>query len=93
MKYKMDDTVLYRIVQIVQEAILMGLECGDCLRQIEMTPAENDPGKLVLTSEYKSNVAKMHEEWLKKAEELKASECSTEECASCPHSCGSKIIS
>lgn len=72
MKYKLDDSVLHRIVQIVQEAFLTGTDCADIMRQIEL---EDRGGlmighpTLVLTEDYKQMVKRQHEEMLKFAEE------------------------
>jgi hypothetical protein len=72
MKYKLDDSVLHRIVQIVQEAFLTGVDCADIMRQIELEHKGGiamGPAKLTLTEEYKELVKRQHEEMLKFAEE------------------------
>ena len=55
---KLDDSVLVRIVQIIQEAMLTGTDCGDYMRLIELETSEND--KLVLTQNYVDTVKKEH---------------------------------
>jgi hypothetical protein len=65
-KYNLDDSVLHRIVQIVQEAFLTGVDCADIMRQIELEPKGSS---LVLTDGYKELVKRQHEEMLKFAEE------------------------
>lgn len=68
---KLDDTVLVRIVQIIQEAMLTGTDCVDYMRLIELEESGDD-GKLVLTENYKDTVKKEHNdllEFAKKAEQ------------------------
>lgn len=69
MKSKLHDTVLMRIVQIIQEAMLVGVDCVDIMRQVEVefSPEEN---KLVLTEDYKKMIVEHHEKWLEEAEKL-----------------------
>jgi hypothetical protein len=55
---KLDDSVLVRIVQIIQEAMLTGTDCVDYMRLIELETSEND--KLVLTQNYVDTVKKEH---------------------------------
>ena len=55
---KLDDSVLGRIVQIIQEAMLTGTDCVDYMRLIELETSEND--KLVLTQNYVDTVKKEH---------------------------------
>ena len=69
--YKLDDSVLHRIVQIVQEAFLTGIDCTDIMRQIELEPHAQD-SKLVLTPAYKAMVERQHEEMLKFAAEAQS---------------------
>lgn len=69
-KYTFSDEVWHRVVQIVQEAMIMGVDCVDLLRQIKVqTDPEN--GNLVLTPEYVKQVNHMHEKWLEEAEKIK----------------------
>lgn len=68
---KLADSVLHRIVQIVQEGMLMGVDVADIMRQVELRPDASDPHVLVLTEEYKEMVQKQHESLLKFVEEKK----------------------
>jgi hypothetical protein len=77
MKANLHDTVLMRIVQIIQEAMLMGVDCVDIMRQVEVEYSEEE-GKLVLTEEYKHMVVEHHEKWLSEAEKLLKEEVQTE---------------
>lgn len=58
--YKLADSVLHRVVQIVQEAFLTGVDCADIMRQIELE--EDATGALVQTEAYKSRVKAQYEE-------------------------------
>lgn len=57
---KLDDSVLVRIVQIIQEAMLTGTDCVDYMRLIELEDSGKDDGKLVLTQQYTDTVQKEH---------------------------------
>lgn len=77
MKAKLHDTVLMRIVQIIQEAMLMGVDCVDIMRQVEVEFSEEE-NKLVLTEDYKKMVVEHHEKWLEQAEKLLKEEAQAE---------------
>lgn len=66
------DSVLHRVVQIVQEGFLLGVDVSDLLRQIRLTPDETEPGALILTKAYSESVDKMHEKYLADAKILAA---------------------
>ena len=68
-KFKLNDEVSARLVQIFQEAMLTGCDGADLLRQVELTEGDVT-GMLLLSDEYKSLVKKSHEELLKRAAEL-----------------------
>ena len=70
-RYKLSDTVLARIVQIVQEGMMLGIDVTDLMRQIDLEPSSEDEGSLVLTREYLATVERMHEDYLARAEQLK----------------------
>lgn len=70
-KYKLNDEVSARLVQIFQEALLTGVDGADLLRQVELTEGDVT-GTLVLTSDYKELVKKSHEQLLKNAQKLEA---------------------
>lgn len=69
---KFADSVWHRVVQIVQEAMLTGVDCSDLLRQIQVVPDESDPNVLVLSPEYQKQVRDMHEKLLAQAREMQA---------------------
>lgn len=68
---KLHDSVLARICQIVQESMLLGVDCVDILRQIELEEG-TEHGTLELTEKYKQMVKAQHESMLKFVEEKKA---------------------
>lgn len=69
---KIADRVWQRVVQIVQEAMLTGVDCADLLRQVRVVPDETDPHVLVLTADYERQVKEMHEKLLQQAREIQA---------------------
>lgn len=69
-KFKHSDEVWHRVVQIVQEAMIMGIDCVDLLRMIEVQE-DHDTGELALTTEYVKSVDQMHAKWLEEATKLK----------------------
>lgn len=71
-KFKLADSVSMRLVQIFQEAIMTGVDGADLLRQVELQPDEDDPSILVLSPEYKAQVAEMHAKLEAQAQELQA---------------------
>lgn len=64
------DSVWHRVVQIVQEAMLMGVDCADLLRQVRVVPDASDPNVLVLSADYQRQVKEMHDKMLQQAREL-----------------------
>jgi len=70
---KFADSVWHRVVQIVQEAMLTGVDCSDLLRQIRCVPDENDASVMVLSHGYQTQVREMHEKMLAQAREIQAS--------------------
>jgi hypothetical protein len=70
--YKLSDDVLARIVQIVQEAFLTGIDCTDLMRQIELVHDEADPTVLTLPVEYMQRVAEGYARMVERAETLRS---------------------
>jgi len=69
MAYKLSDSVIARIAQIVQEGIIMGVDVVDLLRQVEVEPVGS--GELVdLTREYVAQVRSNYEKLLDEAKEI-----------------------
>lgn len=71
---KFADSVWHRVVQIVQEAMLTGVDCADLLRQVTVVPDETDSHVLVLSAEYQKQVKEMHSKMLQQAREIEASQ-------------------
>ncbi len=67
-KYKLSDNVIGRIAQIVQEAMLLGVDAVDLLRQVEVETS--DAGLMELSSEYVKSIKDMHVKLLEDAERL-----------------------
>ena len=67
---KFADEVFHRLVQIVQEAMLTGVDCSDLLRQIRVEADEADPTTLNLTLDYQHQVRAMHEKLLQQAKDV-----------------------
>lgn len=71
---KLADSVLHRVIQILQEALLMGVDVSDLMRQIRLVLSDedntSDTGTLVLSPAYEKQVNEMHEKLLKQAEDL-----------------------
>ena len=71
--YRLDDSVLHRVVQIVQEGFMLGIDVADLMRQIRLTvDSTTDDTVLVLHPQYVSQVAEMHKKYLEEAERLKS---------------------
>lgn len=73
-EFKFADSVWHRVVQIVQEAMLTGVDCADLLRQVAVVPDESDPNVLVLSSEYQKHVKATHQKMLNQAREIQAAQ-------------------
>ena len=65
MTYKLNDNVLRRIVQIMQEGMLTGTDVADHMRMIRLTPSAEDAESLVLTDDYIKLVETQHETLLR----------------------------
>jgi hypothetical protein len=68
MSHKLNDTVIARIAQIVQEGMILGIDVVDLMRQIEVEPA-GDGETLTLTPAYVASIKQMHEKLLAEAQE------------------------
>jgi hypothetical protein len=69
-EFKFADTVWHRVVNIVQESMLTGVDCADLLRQMRVQPDAADPSVLVLTPAYEAQVRATHAKLLQQAKEL-----------------------
>ena len=66
---KLADSVLHRIIQILQEGLLLGVDVSDLMRQIRLVQDADDSGVLLMSPAYEKQVNEMHEKLLKQAEE------------------------
>lgn len=73
MSYKISDSVAMRMIQIFQEAILLGVDGADLMRQIRLVVDEVQPDTMTLDPQYEKQVTQMHEKYLNDAERLKSS--------------------
>lgn len=69
MKYKISDEVAMRFVQIFQEALLMGVDGADLMRQVRLVDDSSEDGTLTLDPDYKKFVEESHQKYLKEIEE------------------------
>lgn len=72
MSYKISDSVSMRFIQIFQEAVLLGVDGADLMRQVRLVVDESSPDTVTLCPEYEKQVAEMHKKYLEEAEQLKS---------------------
>lgn len=68
---KLSDQVLMRLVQVVQEAMLTGVDCADIMRQIDVVVDPDNQSQLVLSDDYIKMVREHHVKLVAEAERLK----------------------
>jgi len=73
MKYKISDEVSMRFIQIFQEALLLGVDGADLMRQVRLTLDAAESDTLTLDPDYKKFVEESHQKYLKEIEEKRAS--------------------
>lgn len=73
MSYKISDSVAMRFIQIFQEAVLLGIDGADLMRQVRLVADEVDTNTMTLCPEYEKQVAEMHKKYLEDAALLQAS--------------------
>ena len=72
-QYFMTNDVLHRLVQILQLAMLTGVDIADLLKQMRFITADDDPSALKLTPEYDSHFRDMIKQLEKQADDIIAS--------------------
>jgi len=72
MSYKISDAVSMRFIQIFQEAVLMGLDGADLMRQVRLVVSDTEADTVTLCPEYEKQVIEMHKKYLEEAEQLKS---------------------
>ena len=71
MSYKISDSVAMRFIQIFQEAVLMGIDGADLMRQVRLVVDEANPDTVMLCPQYENQVLEMHKKYLEDAERLR----------------------
>lgn len=77
MSYKISDAVAMRMIQIFQEALLLGVDGADLMRQVRLVVDSQNPDTVTLDPQYETSVAEMHKKYLEEAEALKGKTNST----------------
>lgn len=72
MSYKISDSVAMRFIQIFQEAVLLGVDGADLMRQVRLIVDESSPETMTLCPEYEKMVEAQHKKYLEDAEKLKS---------------------
>lgn len=72
MSYKISDSVAMRFIQIFQEAVLLGVDGADLMRQVRLSVDPSDSSTMTLDPAYETQVAEMHRKYLAEAENLKS---------------------
>lgn len=72
MSHKISDAVAMRMIQIFQEAVLLGVDGADLMRQVRLVQDPTDPDTLTLDPDYVKSVEETHRKYLSEAEEKKA---------------------
>lgn len=67
MSYKISDAVAFRMIQIFQEAVLMGIDGADLMRQVRLVVDHEDPETMTLDPEYIKAVEEMHKKYVEEA--------------------------
>ena len=71
MSYKISDSVAMRMIQIFQEALLLGVDGADLMRQVRLVVDVNNADTLSLDPHYEAQVAEMHKKYLDDAQRLR----------------------
>jgi hypothetical protein len=72
MSYKISDSVAMRFIQIFQEAVLLGVDGADLMRQVRLVVDESNSDTVTLCPQYESQVLEMHKKYLEDLEKLKS---------------------
>jgi len=70
MSYKISDSVAMRFIQIFQEAVLLGVDGADLMRQVRLVVDDAEPDTMTLSPDYEKQVVEMHKKYLEDAEKL-----------------------
>jgi hypothetical protein len=69
-QYRMSDAVLHRLVQILQLAMLTGVDIADPLKQMRLVGSDEDPSALVLSPAYDAQFKEMISKLEKQADDI-----------------------
>jgi hypothetical protein len=72
MSYKISDAVAMRMIQIFQEALLLGVDGADLMRQVRLVADQAEPDTLTLDPQYELQVVESHKKYLAEAEVLRS---------------------
>lgn len=70
MSYKISDSVAMRMIQIFQEAVLLGVDGADLMRQVRLVVDPSESDTITLDPAYEKQVVEMHKKYLEDAEKL-----------------------
>ncbi|MBM3194344.1 MAG: hypothetical protein FJZ60_01110 [Chlamydiae bacterium] len=59
-----------RFIQIFQEAVLLGVDGADLMRQVRLVVDDAEPDTMTLSPDYEKQVVEMHKKYLEDAEKL-----------------------
>lgn len=74
LEYLLADSVLFRLIQIFQEAMLLGIDGADLMRQIRLRISDEDCNVLELSPEYVKQIDEWHKKLVEEAEAMKAAQ-------------------
>lgn len=60
--YRFSDQLLGRVLNVIQEAMISGVDVLDLFREMRVKPADGDPHELVLTEDYTKKVDEWHKQ-------------------------------
>lgn len=72
MNYKISDTVSMRMIQIFQEAICLGVDGADLLRQVRLVVSNENLDTLELDPQYQVQVLEMQQKYVDDIKKLKS---------------------
>lgn len=70
MSYKISDSVAMRFIQIFQEAVLLGVDGADLMRQVRLVVDTENSDTVTLCPQYEALVVEQHKKYLEEAEAL-----------------------
>jgi hypothetical protein len=68
--FRLDDNVLRRMVQIMQEGMLTGTDVADHMRMIRLQSSNEETDVLILTEDYATLVSGQHEAMLQEVKDI-----------------------